>query len=91
VHPSAEHVYLYFFRGALSRARSSSFVANARFFVDLVLFLCTTSLLVTAADVARVEVAARRRRVGVEAVVDVFFFFAFFAAAAAAASSALLS
>jgi hypothetical protein len=45
-------------------------------------------LLVAAADVARVEVVARRR-VEAVALVDVFFFFASFAEAAAAASAFL--
>jgi hypothetical protein len=87
VHPSAEHVYLYFLHRALFRATSSFSVANDRFIFVLLSpsVTFTTSLLVAAADVARVEVVARRR---FEVVADVFFFFASFAAAAAAAAAA---
>src|SRR6056300_845379 len=74
VHPSAEHIFLYCFRATFLGACSSSSLVNARFLFGLlspfVILIFTTSLLVTAADVARVEVPRRGR---VEAVVDDFF------------------
>ena len=82
VHPSAEQVFLYLFRGALFRAISSSSVGNGVRFFFASLFPFTTftvAFLVAAADVARVEDVARRR--------DVFFFFASFSATAAAAAA----
>jgi hypothetical protein len=80
VHPSAEHVYLYFFR--------LTFFNDSRFlFESLFCTIFTVGLLRTAAGVARVE-DARRRVEETSADASLFFFLTSFTAAAVAAAAA---